>query len=153
MVERSREHVDEMLDDKWARTAIPRTADELVVGAGLHAAIYCAVRQAEGHPRPLVLEARDRRRRRDGLRPPRRVLPEQPQPPRWRCRRPGRNGALNVLPAAPVQPADLSADEFQRSVDLAYVIRMTLAMSARVRTGAEGRSRSRPTYSGDIYGS
>jgi hypothetical protein len=151
MVERSREHVDEMLDAKWAKTAIPRVADELVIGAGLHAAIYCAVRQAQGHPRPLVLEARDRAGgamaygRRVGF-----YLNSRNRP--GTLSSPGRNGALNVLPGAPIQPADLSADEFQRSVDLAYVIRMTLAMSARVRTGA-GVAEVAPDFSGDVYGS
>jgi hypothetical protein len=135
MVESSREYMDEMLDDRWERTPVPATVDELVVGAGLHAAIYCAVRQAEGHPRPLVLEARDLAGgamafgRRAGF-----YLNSRNRP--GGLSSPGRNGALNVLPAAPVQPADLSADEFQRSVDVAYVVRMTLAMSARVRTGA-----------------
>jgi hypothetical protein len=145
MVERSREHMDEMLDDRWERTPVGSTADELVVGAGLHAAIYCAVRQAEGHPRPLVLEARDVAGgamafgRRAGF-----YLNSRNRP--GGLSSPGRNGALNVLPAAPVQPADLSADEFQRSVDVAYVIRMTLAMSARVRTGARVVSVEPDTY-------
>jgi hypothetical protein len=128
------ERFDRELDRCWAETTVPRTAPEIVVGGGLHAAIYCAVRAKMGYPKPLVIEATDRvggalatsrsatfylnsRNRPGGLGIP------------------GRAESLNVLPGAVVQPADLSGDEYQPNSALAFSIRATLMMTAKVLVG------------------
>lgn len=104
---------------------------EVVVGSGLHAAIYCAGRVARGFPPPIVLEQSARvggafavsarpsiylnsRNRPGGL-----GLPGTPD-------------ALNRVPGAPVQPSDLGGDEYQTNAALAWPIRLSLAMYARV---------------------
>lgn len=131
----ARAKLDLALDSYWQMNPqIPRMSSEVIVGGGLHAAIYCAVRVAEGHPKPLVIEANERvggvfavsressfflnsRNRPGGLGVP------------------GREESLTFLPGAPVQPADLSGDEYQTNASLAYAIRATLALNAKVLVG------------------
>lgn len=128
--------LDEAFDAEFARTpgrVLPRQR-EIVVGAGLHAAIYCAVRQKTypKAPRPLVLESSDRvggafavsknpsfylnSRNRPGPLD----VPGSPM------------GSLNVLPGAVLQPADIGSSEYQANSELAFVIRATLAAYAKV---------------------
>jgi hypothetical protein len=157
MVPAAREHLDAALDARWARAGLPRSGvAELVVGGGLHAAIYCAVRAAKGALPPLVVEARERvggamaYGARSGF-----YLNSRNRP--GSLSYPGFAGALNVLPAAPLQPSDISGDEYQRSVDLAFVIRATLGMTASVCSGMRvvsvlrntglGKRRWRATFS------
>lgn len=123
-----------------------RVLPEIVIGGGLHAAIYCAARVAAGHPKPWVIEKQNRMGGAFAVS----VMPSfylnsrnRPGP----LGLPGDSGrALNVLPGAMLQPADLSGDEYQRNSDLAWVIRSMLMASANVLTGwrvsnLEARSR------------
>jgi hypothetical protein len=45
---------------------------------------------------------------------------------------PGEMGSLNFIPEAPLQPSDLGGDEYQTNDAMAWVIRMSLAMNAKV---------------------
>lgn len=125
---------DDALDEMWAEGTLPREVPEIVIGAGLHAAIYCSVRVAQGFPKPLVIEARDRAggtfavSRRASF-----YLNSANRP--GNLGTPGRAEALNYLPGAPVQPSDLSGDEYQPNSALAFSIRAALAMHARVVVG------------------
>lgn len=109
--------------------------DEVVIGSGVHAAIYCTVRCKMGHPRPVVIEQEDRI---GGVF----AMTQGPAFFLNSRNRPGPLGipgddrsALNVIPGAPVQPSDLSASEYQRNNDLAFAIRMTLLMYSRPIVG------------------
>lgn len=136
VVPQARQHLDDALDAMWADASRirPDEFDEVVIGAGLHAAIYCAVRVSKGFRKPLVIEA--------GPRVGGAFAVSQGSSFYLNSRnRPGdlglpgtQGGALNVLPGGVVQPADLSGDEYQRNADLAMSIRATLAMYARVVT-------------------
>lgn len=124
--ERTREYEDGFLGGGDTTTPFP----EVVIGSGLHAAIYCAGRVARGFPPPIVLEQSPRvggsfavsarpsiylnsRNRPGGL-----GLPGTPD-------------ALNRIPGAPVQPSDLGGDEYQTNAAVAWPIRLSLAMYAR----------------------
>lgn len=126
----ARAHFDNGLDEMWEETTLPTQTEEIVIGSGLHAAVYCAVRVANGHPKPLVIE----QNRVGGIfavsKGPTFYLNSRNRP--GPLGTPGREEALNVLPGAPIQPADLSGDEYQRNSDLAFAIRATLAMYGRV---------------------
>lgn len=137
MDRKARAHLDAKLDDMWARTALPSTAKEVVVGAGLHAAIYCAVRVATGHPPPLVLEKNERA---GGAF----AMSLQPSFYLNSRNRPGplsipgdMEGSLNTLPGSMIQPSFLGGEEYQTNDTLAWVIRVTLGMFARVATGVD----------------
>jgi hypothetical protein len=133
---RSREELESRMDSLWnSRSALTlgNTAGEVVIGAGLHAAIYCAARVKAGYPRPLVLEARPRV---GG------AFAVSRRPSFWLNSRnrpgdlgvPGRAEALNVLPGGPVQPSDLTGHPYGTNADMAYSIRVALMMNAEVRT-------------------
>lgn len=136
-----RAHYEKALDEMWAITSmttssIPREVPEIVVGGGLHAAIYCAVRVHEGHPKPLVIEAKERVGGTFAVSHDASFFLNSRNRP-GNLGIPGRDEALNVLPGAPVQPADLSGAEYQPNSTLAFSIRSTLAMYARVLVGHE----------------
>lgn len=130
----ARRRFEDTLDEMWATTGVPKESPEVIIGGGLHASIYAAVRVAQGHPKPLVLEAKDRAggafavSRNDTF-----FLNSRNRP--GELGTPGREEALNVLPGAPVQPADLSGQEYQPNSALAFSIRAALAMNAKVITG------------------
>lgn len=131
----ARARFDLALDSYWQMDGqVPRMSPEVIIGGGLHAAIYCAVRVAEGHPSPLVIEAKERV---GGIfavsREPSFFLNSRNRPGGLGV--PGREESLTFLPGAPVQPADLSGDEYQTNASLAYAIRATLALNARVLVG------------------
>src|SRR4051794_25722546 len=127
-------HFDEALDELWAKGSTPTEASEIVIGSGLHAAIYCAVRVRQGFPKPLVIEAKTRAGGAFATsRLPSLFLNSRNRPGRLGI--PGREEALNVIPAAPVQPADLSGAEYQTNTALAFSIRSSLALNARVVLG------------------
>lgn len=135
----SRLRFDRFMDEMWQRDADNRIGmgqsqvhDEVIVGPGLHAAIYCMVRKMMGKPMPLVLGNDGERiggmfatsghatfftnsRNRAGM-----------------LSRPGDQQGLNVIPGSLVQPSMLSAEEYQRNTDIAFAIRLALAMSAKV---------------------
>lgn len=108
--------------------------EEIVVGGGLHAAIYCAVRYQKTGIRPVVFE------------------PETPggnfamtiHRPAFKLNsenNPGkvagvpdkfRQQNLNYIPGAPIQVSDISGEDFPNNTDLAYIIRVMLAKYADV---------------------
>lgn len=132
--DKARAHFDAELDRMFLEAKPGSRVPEIIIGGGLHAAIYAAVRVAEGHPKPLVIEASERVggtfavSRRDTF-----FLNSRNRP--GGLGTPGRDEALNVLPGAPIQPASLSGDEYQPNSSLAFAIRSTLAMSAKVIAG------------------
>jgi hypothetical protein len=139
----ARKMVSDRLCDYWSRyNSLNRYTDpsdetsEVVIGGGLHAAIYCAGRAAMGFPKPIVLEAN--------------ATPGGAfafsETPSFRLNSnnrpgliggPGMDQALNYLPGAPIQPAQLSLSEYQTNCDMSWIIRVTLACFADVRTGAK----------------
>jgi hypothetical protein len=142
MVPDARAMANTRLDDFWStqrgtasRSYNSSDRPEVIIGSGFHAATYAATRAARGLPKPTVLERSDRvggvfasskcptfylnSRNRPGL-----------------LGLPGQEQALNVLPGAPIQPSDLDMSEYQTNEDMAWVIRLTLALFANVRTGA-----------------
>jgi hypothetical protein len=132
-VPEARRLADRRLDAFWADAIIERVeeADEVVIGAGPHAAVYCAARVLMGFPKPTVIE----RGRVGG------AFAASFDPSFWlnSRNRPGRLGfpgeglALNYLPGALVQPASLSSDEFQDNTKVSFPVRTTLAKYANVR--------------------
>jgi hypothetical protein len=146
----ARAHFDAELDRIWAGYEPPTRAEEVVIGAGFHAAVYCAVRVAMGKPKPLVIERSERVGGSFAVSTkPSFYLNSRNRPGGLGI--PGRGEALNVLPGAPIQPAHLSGDEYQRNSDLAFAIRATLAMNARVVTGREIRRIARSGYGQGAY--
>lgn len=134
VVPEARAYFNERLDAMWAESALQPEWEEVIIGSGLTAAIYTAVRVANGFPRPLVLEAAGRAGGSFACsHGPTFWLNSRNRPGELSL--PGERGALNVLPGAALQPADLSGEEYQSNDDLAFVIRATLAMNANVLTG------------------
>ncbi len=116
---------------------LPPEAGEVIVGGGAHAAVYAAVRVASGYPAPLVLDAPENGSQRFGGAFAGTVTPafylnsrNRPGPGGT----PGTRDALNVLPAAPMQPADIGGSEYQTDADLGLIVRCALALNATVRT-------------------
>jgi hypothetical protein len=107
--------------------------EEVVIGGGQQAAIYCAIRVQSGYPRPLVLEAEDRV---GGVFATAKsatfYLNSRNRPGESSV--PGQPGALNALPGSIVQPSDLGGEEYQTDAQMAVAIRTALAMYADVRT-------------------
>lgn len=152
MVAASREAWENHLDEKWARepygTLPVKRVPEVVVGGGLHGAIYAAARVAAGKPAPIVIDESERV---GGVfavsRKPSFYLNSRNRPGDLSV--PGLGGALNFLPGAALQPADISAEEYMTNADLAYVIRTTLALTgAKVYAGDRVRILERSSYGG-----
>jgi hypothetical protein len=132
-----RDFADQVLDTYWSDE--PRSQEalrsastdrEVIIGSGVHAAVYAAVRVLSGYPKPLVLE-RDER--------PGGTFAMTGRPTFYlnSRNRPGTAGqagdqgaSLNYLPGAPIQAAEVSMVEYQTNTDLAFVIRLTLAQFA-----------------------
>lgn len=109
---------------------------EVVIGAGLHAAIYCSVRVKSGYPMPLVLERNTQFGGTFAVSDkPSFFLNSRNRPGPLGF--PGSGDALNVLPGCRVQPSDLSGREYQTNSDLALIIKIALALNAEVITSAE----------------
>lgn len=118
--------------DLWKRDG----GHEVIIGGGYHAAVYCAVRRSMGKPRPLVIESSPTVGGVFGMtKGPAFFLNSRNRPGPGDV--PGGGRGLNTIPGSPIQPADLSASEYQRNSDLAFAIKMTLLMNARVITLAE----------------
>lgn len=152
MVPEARCALDEGLERMWAKTArrsVNLDYDEVIIGGGVHAAIYASARVQMGHRKPLVIE----RARIGGVF----ALSRQASFYLNSRNRPGAGGlpsenrALNYVPAAPIQMANLSSSEFQSNADMAFVVRCTIAKHAEVRLGKAVRA---VNYSYDTgYGS
>lgn len=124
--------VDEKLD-ACVSTSVPAAmVDEVIVGGGLHAAIYSAIRVKMGKPKPLVIE----RNRMGGMfaMSRRSAFYLNSRNQYGPLSEPGR-GALNTIPGAIVQPYDLGGEEYQTNTQLAWVIRLMLASYANVVRG------------------
>lgn len=121
---------------------IPDVSDrEVVIGGGVHAAIYCATRVALGFDKPLVLEKETttggvfarylpfwlnsaNRASLRSVRPgPTRLLPES------------RSDELNWLPNCEIQISDISRTEYPSSADVALAVQRNLRKYAEVITG------------------
>jgi cation diffusion facilitator CzcD-associated flavoprotein CzcO len=126
---------DNTLDELWSSAELPIDVGEVVIGGGLHAAVYAASRCRMGLERPLVLEAGERAGGAFAVSTqPSFFLNSRNRPGGLSI--PGGRGALNAIPNGPIQPADLSVAEYQRNNDLAFCIRAALATCADVRTSA-----------------
>lgn len=134
----AREHMLSRVEASY-RSASPRLTllrdqvDEVVIGGGVHAAIYCTVRRALGFPKPIVitkevggafacskgaaffLNSRNR--------PGEIGIPGDVR------------GALNIFPGSPLQPSDIGSGEFQTNDTLGFITRMLLAFNAEVFIG------------------
>lgn len=137
MVPEARRAFDGGLERMWSRPLEPKTGldyDEVIIGGGLHAAIYAACRVAGGHRKPLVIE----RDRIGGAF----AVSHQPSFYLNSRNRPGvgglpsENRGLNYVPGAPIQMANLSSCEFQSNADMAFVVRCAIAKHATVRLGS-----------------
>jgi hypothetical protein len=134
----SRTEFENQLDTIWDQSERIYDAEEVVIGGGLHAAIYCSVRRQRGFPRPLVLESGPRVGGAFAMsKQAAFYLNSRNRPGTIGLPGSGSGGtALNVIPGGPIQPSDLSGDEYQRNTDLALAIRVALAMNADVMTNA-----------------
>src|SRR5262249_13927571 len=119
------------------------TGREVIIGSGFHAAVYAAIRVRSGHPRPLVLE----RGPRAGGTFAMTARPTFYLNSRNRAGNPGLAGdqqaALNYLPGAPIQAANVGMREYQTNTEMAFVIRLALAQFADVVTNATVRAATR----------
>lgn len=134
----ARKWIDEQLhvDARSLKEELDGNFDEVIIGGGLHAAIYATVRVAKGFPAPLILEASERMGGTFAMSwEPSFYLNSRNRPgdlslPRTR-------GALNVIPGAMLQPADLGGDEYQTNSTMAWAICMALSMYGRVAVNAD----------------
>src|SRR5207248_4332190 len=145
-----REYADRVLDAYWSDE--PRRQDtlrasntgrEVIIGSGFHAAVYAAIRVLSGYPKPLVLERNERAGGTFAMT----ARPTFYLNSRNRAGSAGLAGdqgaALNYLPGAPIQAANVSMVEYQPNTDIAFVIRLALAQYADVVTKANALSVAR----------
>ncbi len=139
----ARTYADEVLDAYWSDESRQQdtldassTTREVIIGSGFHAATYAAVRVLSGYPKPLVLE----RVARVGGTFAMTARPTFYLNSRNRAGTAGLAGdqraALNFLPGAPIQAANVGMLEYQTNIDMALVIRLALAQFADVVTNA-----------------
>lgn len=137
MNEKARNHFDLMLDKAWKTQPEVGSVDEVIVGGGLHAAIYAACRVKRGFPKPLVIERSSHPggtfacSRRPGF-----YLNSRNRPGNAPSL-PGDGKALNYLPGCDLQPADMGGSEYQTNDLIAWVVRCNLALYAHVWAGKE----------------
>lgn len=159
----SAEYADNLLDESWnldsnrirnkfSTSIFADTVDEIIIGSGFHAAVYAASRVLAGFPKPLVIE---RSNRVGGVfsynRP---VFYLNSRTRRGTLGLSGDSMAnLNYLPGAPIQTSNLATGEYQTNLDIARVIRLTLAEYANVlpasaitRVTREREFSGSPTY-------
>jgi hypothetical protein len=138
MVPRARKLLNQKMTERWEDFVLPEVSDfrnaEVVIGAGFHAAVYCATRVQMGFPKPIVLDSADAAHIGGAF-----AASTTPSFYLNSGNRPGLMGlpgnlesSLNYLPGAPIQPAMVSAGEYQTNADMALVIRLTLAQYAVV---------------------
>jgi hypothetical protein len=139
-----RAFADQILDEYWSDEELRRdtlrvsgSGREVIIGSGFHAAVYAAIRVLSGYPKPLVLERGPRAGGTFAIT----TRPTFYLNSRNRAGNAGLAGdqqaALNYLPGAPIQAANVSMEEYQTNTDMAFVIRLTLAQFADVVTGAD----------------
>lgn len=129
MVPLARALWEDRLDTLWARNAPPKDrVAEVVIGSGYHAAVYVASRVAAGHPAPVVIEKSDRAGGAFAMTKGASFFLNSRNRP-GNLGLPGREGNLNYLPGAILQPADISGEEYMVNSDIAFIIRATLALS------------------------
>lgn len=123
--------------------------DEIIVGGGVHAAIYVSARRTS----TLVLEQSSTLGGLFGLtKVPLFYLNSRNRPAD--LGKPGTAGALNYIPGGPVQPGDFSADEYQTNVDLAMAVKYAVAFRSSFSTGRQAVAISRlPSNDGYIVNS
>lgn len=114
--------------------------DELIIGAGVHAAIYATARVRRGFPKPLVLDSNTRAGGTFAMsRKPSFYLNSENRPG-YLPGTPRMGDALNVLPGAPLQVSDFTNREFPTNTDIAFAVRLALTEYANVITGVEVES-------------
>lgn len=151
MVPKARDYLTNALDSAWAESSaidLPRyaTTQEVVIGAGLHAAIYCAARVAAGYAKPIVLEVNSRVGGAFAVtHKPAFYLNSSNRPGMFGL--PSTRGGLNYIPGGVIQPDMLSGREYQTNADMSFAIRATLAMFADVYTGVNVTN---VNYSGEV---
>lgn len=138
LIPSARESLETFMDNEWSADNIAysfsRRFGEVIIGGGIHAAIYAAGRVAKGYVPPIVIE----RDRPGGIfatsKRPSFYLNSNNRPGKLAL--PGDNlAALNYIPGAPIQPSFVSSREYQTNADLAFVTRLTLALTANVKIG------------------
>jgi hypothetical protein len=140
LVPEARRRLEDAMDAHWAEGReknigmASRSNRLVVIGGGYHAAIVCAVQAQMGMPPPLVIEQSDH---------PGGSLACSRQATFYANSRnrpgkvnvPGQDGGLNTIPGAMVQPSMLGSAEYQTNADIAYAVRLALAMYGRVAAG------------------
>jgi hypothetical protein len=140
MVPGARRMLNDAMTSYWEDSTLPAGLSEycqnreVVIGAGFHAAVYCATRVQMGFPKPIVLDRADAAHIGGAF-----AVSEDASFYLNSGNRPGLMGlpgnlesSLNYLPGAPIQPAMVSTGEYQTNADMALVIRLTLAQYAIV---------------------
>lgn len=152
MVPQARQQWEDRLDTLWSRNAVPRDrVEEVVIGSGVHACIYVASRVAAGFPAPLVIESAERAGGVFAMTKGASFFLNSRNRP-GELGLPGREGNLNFLPNAILQPSDISGEEYMVNSDIAFIIRTTLALSgAKVVVNAPVTSVDRDTTSRNGY--
>jgi len=127
----ARQQFEKELDRIWASNVGIGQPEEIIIGAGPHAAIYAATRVQMGYAPPLIL-TKDRVGGSFATSiEPSFYLNSRNRPGPLSL--PLQGGALNVIPGSQLQPSHISNDEYQRNSDLAFVVRSAIALSgARV---------------------
>lgn len=135
----ARAMLNDRLTNYWANASyvgdlFGRPIREIVVGGGLHAAIYCAVRYQKTGVKPTVFES-DTPGGNFAMtihRPAFKLNSENNPgkvagvPDKFRQQN------LNYLPGAPIQVSDISGEDFPNNTDLAFIIRVMLAKYANL---------------------
>lgn len=136
----ARKHFDHALDAYWKKTSeVPFTNlfidREVIVGAGVHGAIYAAERHRKTGVRPIVFDMADRAGGSFAVTSgPAFYLNSRNRPGPLSI--PGDEfGALNVLPGAVIQPSELGGEEYLTNDAIAWSVRSTLLMHADLRLG------------------
>lgn len=136
MIPDARATLDSALDEYWGAydyiSASESTPNELIIGAGVHAAVYSAARVRMGFPRPLVVEASPRVGGAFAVSAwPSFRLNSSNRP--GILGSPGEGVSLNYLPGSVIQADYLSGDEYSTNTDIAFCVRTALAQFANVK--------------------
>lgn len=133
----ARRHFDKALDAYWKRPPFFSGTNPFVVGSGVHAAIFSAVRSKLKGTRTVVYERSERAGGSFAVSSNSAFYLNSRNRPGPLSIPGDEFGALNVLPGAPIQPSQISGGEYITNDAIAWVIRMTLLKHAEVFTGQE----------------